>query len=257
MTPGGVDIGPCVVGSDGRVLMVEHIAYGGRRAAKVRLEERQREFDRARGRSEDDECKPRGPDGTPKAGRPYARHFGVPEDSAQENFTDPDSLIMKQSNGGFDQGYNGQTAVDAENGIVVAAELVQCASDAGELEPMLDAVGANLGGVPERTLADAGYRSEAAFEALADRDTDLIVSLGREGREARRIDVSEKPRTAAMAERLASDDGRAAYRRRRGIVEPPNGWIKNVLGFRQFSLRGGGIRRARCLMGPDLRGVKR
>ncbi|MDE1953940.1 MAG: transposase, partial [Betaproteobacteria bacterium] len=32
--------------------------------------------------------------------------------------------------------------------------------------------------------------------------------------------------------------GRAAYRKRKSIAEPPNGWIKSVLGFRQFSLRG-------------------
>jgi hypothetical protein len=41
-----------------------------------------------------------------------------------------------------------------------------------------------------------------------------------------------------MAERLQSDEGKAAYRRRKAIVEAPNGWIKAVLGFRQFSLRG-------------------
>jgi hypothetical protein len=35
-----------------------------------------------------------------------------------------------------------------------------------------------------------------------------------------------------------SDEGKAAYRRRKWIAEPPNGWIKNVLGFRQFSMRG-------------------
>lgn len=208
------------------------------RAARERLEERQRELDRARGRSENDERKPRKPDGTPKGGGPYARDFGVPEDTAQDNFTDPDSRIMKQSNGGFDQSYNGQTAVDAANGIVVAAELTQCAADAGELVPMLDAVAANLGATPQQTLADAGYRSEAAFEALADRQTDLIVSLGREGRDIDKIDADEKPRTAAMAQRLGSADGRAAYRRRKGIVEPPNGWIKHVVGFRRFSLRG-------------------
>ena len=44
--------------------------------------------------------------------------------------------------------------------------------------------------------------------------------------------------TAAMAAKLQTDEGRAAYRRRKWIAEPPNGWIKNVLGFRQFSLRG-------------------
>ena len=94
------------------------------------------------------------------------------------------------------------------------------------------------GAVPEQTLADTGYRGEAVFEALADRGTDLIVSLGREGRDIAKIDATSKPRTAAMAERLQSVEGKAAYRRRKHIVEPPNGWIKLVLGFRQFSLRG-------------------
>ena len=31
---------------------------------------------------------------------------------------------------------------------------------------------------------------------------------------------------------------KAASRRRKWIAEPPNGWIRSVLGFRQFSLRG-------------------
>lgn len=37
---------------------------------------------------------------------------------------------------------------------------------------------------------------------------------------------------------IASPEGEAAYRRRKVIVEPVFGWIKSVLGFRQFSLRG-------------------
>lgn len=41
-----------------------------------------------------------------------------------------------------------------------------------------------------------------------------------------------------MATKLQTDQGRAAYRRRKWIAEPPDGWIKSVLGFRQFSLRG-------------------
>ena len=42
----------------------------------------------------------------------------------------------------------------------------------------------------------------------------------------------------AMAARLETESVKAAYRRRKAIVEPPNGWIKAVLGFRQFSFRG-------------------
>jgi len=50
-------------------------------AAKARLEERQRAADTARGRSGDDEQRPRHPDGTPKRGRLYKRAFGVPADT--------------------------------------------------------------------------------------------------------------------------------------------------------------------------------
>jgi hypothetical protein len=64
------------------------------------------------------------------------------------------------------------------------------------------------------------------------------VALGREGRDALKIDPKKYPHTAAMADKLASRDGEAAYRRRKAIVEPPNGWIKHILGFRQFSFRG-------------------
>src|SRR6478736_636952 len=69
--------------------------------ARQRLEQRQRDADLERGRSDDDDQKPRGPDGKPKGGR-YKRPFGVPEDKDQDNFTDPDSRIMPRAGGGFD-----------------------------------------------------------------------------------------------------------------------------------------------------------
>jgi len=67
---------------------------------------------------------------------------------------------------------------------------------------------------------------------------DLVVSLGREGKQQLRFHPERSPHTAVMAAKLLTDVGRAAYRRSKWIAEPPNGWIKNVLGFRQFSLRG-------------------
>ena len=59
--------------------------------ARQRLEQRQREAELERGRD---------PDEPPRGGR-YKREFGVPEDKAQDNFTDPDSRIMKRAGGGF------------------------------------------------------------------------------------------------------------------------------------------------------------
>ena len=213
-------------------------------AAKARLEARQREADVQRGRSEDDDRRPRHPDGMPKQGPSYKRAFGVPKDDAQESFTDPDSRIMKHGNGAFEQSYNGHTAVDAEKHIIVAAELSQNAADSDRLPALLEAVQANLEALPQQTLADAGFRSEAVLEQLAEMPSDLIVALGREGRENARIDAQKYPRTAAMAARLQTAPVKDAYRRRKHIVEPPNGWIKSVLGFRQFSLRS--FAKAKC-----------
>jgi transposase len=196
--------------------------------ARERLQQRQRDADIERGRD---------PDEPPRGGR-YKREFGQPEDKAQDNFTDPDSRIMKRAGGGFDASYNAQTAVDYEAHIIVAAELTNNASDAGELPTMLQAVKDNLGALPEQALADTGYKAEAVFEALACSGCDLVVALGSEGKKALRFDPERLPHTAAMATKLQAEEGKAAYRRRKWIAEPPNGWIKNVLGFRQFSLRG-------------------
>jgi transposase len=208
------------------------------RAAKERLEVRQREADIARGRSEGDGRQPRHPDGTPKRGPKYKREFGLPEDRDQESFTDPDSRIMKHAHGGFEQSYNAQTAVDAEHQIIVAAELTDNAADSDQLPDMIASIQRNLGALPAQALADAGYRSEAVLSALADSPCEVIVALGREGREDATIDAGLYPHTAAMAAKLQTDAGKAAYRRRKAIVEAPNGWIKAILGFRQFSLRG-------------------
>jgi hypothetical protein len=205
-------------------------------AARTRLEQRQRDEDIEKGRSDDDDRRPRGKDGNPRGGR-YKRPFGVPEDRAQENFTDPDSRIMKHAGGAFEASYNGQTAVDDTAHIIVAAELINNASDVHELPTMLEAVKTRLGAYPEQTLADAGYRSEAVLQELADR-TDLHVGLGREGKRHATINADKLPRTAAMADKMKTDSARNAYRRRKHIAEPPNGWIKSILGFRQFSMRG-------------------
>ena len=120
----------------------------------------------------------------------------------------------------------------------LTAELKQCAADSGGLPGMLDAVKLNTGASPEVGLADAGYRSEAVLQQLSTSATEVIVALGREGKKRLAIDPDKLPHTAAMAAKLKSADGQAKYRRRKAIVEPPNAWIKLVLGSRQFSFRG-------------------
>ena len=201
------------------------------RAAKARLEARQREADDARGRGP-------GSKRNPKGGRPYKREYGEPQDKAQDNFTDPESRIMNTSSEGFQQCYNAQLAVEGANQLIVATEVSSNASDQGRMLPLVDEVQAAHGERPGSVLADAGYCNEADLEALEARGVDGYVALGREGRRAVAVDAAKHPAKARMAEKLATSVGRAQYARRKWLSEAPNGWIKEVLGFRRFSLRG-------------------
>ena len=201
------------------------------RAAKARLEAAQRAADDAGGRQP-------GEGRNPQGGRPYKRGYGEPDEKAQSNFTDPDSGIMKTSNEGFQQCYNAQVAVDSDHQLVVATDVTANASDQGGLPALLDAVSETFDAQPETVLADAGYCNERDLVDLETRGVNGYVAPGREGKTAATSDPKKHPATSRMSEKLATRAGRAAYAERKWLSEAPHGWIKHVLGFRRFSLRG-------------------
>ena len=202
------------------------------RAAKARLEARQLEADVAAGRSKDDDGNTRGP-----TGRRCRRELGVPHSEDQENFTDPQSRIMNTQEG-FQQCYNAFAAVDEKSQLIVANALHNSAGDNAQLLPLVKATADNTGEQPKGVLADSGFRSEESFAALERADIEALVSLGRERTSQPEVDIERLPATARMRARLDTPEGRARYRRRKVIPEPVFGWIKHVLGFRRFSLRG-------------------
>ena len=91
--------------------------------------------------------------------------------------------------------------------------------------------------MPRRDLADAGYKDERDLQMLEELGIDGYVSIGHECKASRRPST-QCPSTWAMQSKLATKRGRARYRRRKAIVEPVFGWVKRVLGFRAFSMRG-------------------
>ena len=123
------------------------------RAAKEALEAEAHEAETARRAEMLERQEPRRP--------PGGRDPFKPKPKAQRNFTDPESRIMKTSDGSFHQCYNGQAIVDSRSQVIVAAELSDEAPDAEQLEPALgqlrghQTVGAQL---PEGAAltADAG-----------------------------------------------------------------------------------------------------
>jgi len=198
------------------------------RAAKARLEAAQ---------AAEDESTKRGKPGKDGRRRKLKRPNGTPPDAAQSNFTDPESRIMKTATGGYEQCFNAQVAVDAKEQIIVAAGVTPSAADVHELLPMQEQAGTNTGRKPQRVLADAGYKSEANLAALEKRRIDAYVSLGRR-EETREKAMTAGPATARMGRKLTTKRGRERFKRRKAVVEPVIGWVKQVLGFRTFSLRG-------------------
>ncbi len=184
-----------------------------------------------------DDTRPRGKG---KPGRKPKRPPGVPKDTAQRNFTDPDSRIMK-AGGGFLQGYNGQAAVDADNQVIVACGLTNAGSDQGQLAVMVDAVEAYTGHKPAELSADAGYCSEANLAALEDRGIRGYIATGRQKHgqaSATGKAAGGGGRVQTMRQRLRRGGRRSRYRLRKQVVEPVFGQIKEARGFRRFLLRG-------------------
>jgi len=169
-----------------------------------------------------------------------------PEDSAQRNFTDPDSRIMADGahKGSFVQAYNAQIAVDAEAQIIVAAEVTQQVNDKQQLAPMFEQVETNTGVKPAAGSADNGYWSPEQINDKRVEGIDLHVATGRDrhgvSEEYVSSDDPEKAATALeqMKQKLQTDAGRAIYKMRKAIVEPVFGQIKECRNFRRFSLRG-------------------
>ena len=177
----------------------------------------------------------------PRPGRKAAPPSEAPEAKAQRNFTDPESRIMKTKDG-FIQGYNAQAAVDAAGQVIVAHGLSNASNDQQQLAPMLDAIEANMGDLPDELSADAGYCSEANLERLQQKRVSGYVATGRQkhGETAATGERAYRTgsRLAAMATKLRRAGRRSRYRLRKQVVEPVFGQIKQARGFRQFLLRG-------------------
>jgi len=168
-----------------------------------------------------------------------------PEPKAQRNFTDPDSRIMKDgATKEFVQAYNAQAAVDSKAQVIVAAEVTQAANDKKQLAPMLEQVKVLTGSKPQQATADAGYFSEGSVTDRRLEGIDLFVAPDKQ-KHSEEVVVATgppPPESSSVAERmrykLRTPEGRAVYKRRKAVVEPVFGQIKEQRGFRRFLLRG-------------------
>lgn len=192
----------------------------------------------------------------------------VPDDKAQINFTDPEMKMMPQSNKGWDCSGNAQASVDATNQIIIGCYVEDTPNDKEQAAPLAQATLENLhqagvelpkdetGNAKKIPMtADTGYYSKEAAEQVEQKGFDPYMATGRqkhnqpkegEGAAASQAGASatKAKKTAEtlakekMTEKVKSEKGKELYARRKVIVEPVFGQIKEARGFRQFSLRG-------------------
>jgi hypothetical protein len=181
---------------------------------------------------------------------PGGRDAFAPKPTAQRNFTDPDSKIMKASDGAFHQSYNAQAIVDSHAQVIVSAELSNLAPDCPQLKGALDQLDENLTAIDaelpsDATLsADAGYLSAENIATTTAHGLDAHIATGRQKHSdppplspRGRIPNNATPRQR-MARKLKTHKGRAVYAKRTVIVEPVFGQMQTVQDAKRLLLRG-------------------
>jgi len=182
----------------------------------------------------------------PRDGRdPFA-----PKPKAQRNFTDPESKIMKTSDGSYHQCFNGQAIVDSTTQVIIAADAFDMAADCPLLDPMLDQLTDNLAAIDAalpadaRLTADAGYFSEDNVVITAEHDLDAYIATGRFKHDEPPAPAPRGPiaKDATAKQRMArktkTKKGSAVYARRKAIVEPVFGQMDTTQDARRLLLRG-------------------
>jgi len=182
-------------------------------------------------------------------GRPPVPPDDDPPPDRQSNLTDPDSALMRRSDAHeYRQAYNAQAVVCADGAqLILATNLVATPADAPSFAPTILTMETTIG-LPKTVLADTGFASGPAVEALQARGITPLVAIGRtqphrpydfrpppKPKAARQI---TEPWRIAMKAKLETDDAKALYKQRKQTVEPVFRIIKSAMGFVRFHLRG-------------------
>ena len=155
--------------------------------------------------------------------------------------SDEDARFLRQRGDKFVLGYSAEITVSDDH-LIVAQRVTQNATDNGSLAPMLDQTEQRCGAPPGAALADSGFFSIDNLNQMEQRNIDAYVP---DSNMARALNLGGRCRTRAcapahrrMRAKLRSPTGEAAYARRKAVVEPVFGVLKQQRGMRQFRTRG-------------------
>jgi len=159
--------------------------------------------------------------------------------------SDPESRYLRRR-GGFTLGYNAEIAVSDDH-LIVAQRVHQTNVDNASLAAMTEAVERECGEAPQTVVADCGYYAMEQIEIVRARGIEVYVPdvlLARELAGAtgpvpmNRRERARHPGLKQLRERMREPAARACYARRKAVVEPVFGVLKQQRGMRQFRRRG-------------------
>jgi len=164
-------------------------------------------------------------------------------EKARASSTDPEARRMKMADGGFRPAYNVQFATTTDSLVIVAVDVINQGSDAGQMQPMIERIGASYGQQPHEYLADGGFSTRADIIALEQADIAVYAPLKDEAKitDSGRDPFARRPgdtdEMAAWRARMSTDEAKAVYAQRAATAEFPNAGCRNR-GLRQFVVRG-------------------
>lgn len=188
--------------------------------------------------------------GKKKRGRKPKEPDSSPKEEAKANVTDPESRIMKGQHG-YVQGYNCQASVTEEQ-IIVAGDVTQEENDTHQMHPMLEKTDKELkeAGIDETVdvaLFDAGYCNEENLKEADPFGPEVLAATTKDWKQRKAMREQGYPRgripkglteKEKMERKLLTKRGRELYRKRKIMPEPVFGYMKEVLGFDRFLVRG-------------------
>lgn len=162
---------------------------------------------------------------------------------ARASTTDPEARKMKMADGGFRPAINVQMATDADSGIILAMDVINEGSDAGQMKPMIDQIETYTGRRPDNMLTDGGYSIVADIEATEQAGTTVYTPVKEEekkkkaGKDPFVPQPGDSPIIAAWRVRMGTEAAKEIYRLRGQTAELPNAHLRNQ-GVYQMGVRG-------------------
>jgi len=163
------------------------------------------------------------------------------ERPAKRSATDPDAGFM-HGRKHLVMGYSAQIAVSDDH-LIVAQRVTQQANENRSLAPMIDLTRQTCGQPPGRVVADSGFYSNPTLEHLQAKGFDVYVpdsnlagelNMGHPAAEP----PHQHPQLRAMRVKLRTEQGKKIYTRRKALVEPVFGVLKEQRGMKCFRMRG-------------------